>query len=140
MAAWLAALLGVHAPELVNRLVLLCPAATFTRLTTEFMVRVLTSGLLRSEFLVGRTMQWLSSTPDAPSDPVFGLVAANMLTCRTLRRELQPPTKLTDDELRGISAQTLIRDVHTRLLPGAGHALMVDAPEAVVTEMTEALT
>jgi pimeloyl-ACP methyl ester carboxylesterase len=32
---WLAALLGVHAPELVNRLVLLCPAATFTRLTTD---------------------------------------------------------------------------------------------------------
>jgi hypothetical protein len=70
----------VHAPELVNLLVLLCPAATFTRLTTEFMVRVLTSGLLRSEFLVGRTMQWLSSTPDAPSEPIFGLVAANMLT------------------------------------------------------------
>lgn len=103
-------------------------------------------------------MHWLSSTPDAPSDPVIALVAANMLTCRTLRLELQPPTKLTDDELRRISAPTtvvmgdleviygggpeaalarawtLIRDVHTRLLPAAGHALMVDAPEAVVAE------
>lgn len=93
---WLAALLGVHAPELVNRLVLLCPAGTFTRITTEFMVRVLTSSLLRSELPVGRTMQWLSSTPDAPSDPVIALVAANMLTCRTLRLELQPPTRLTE--------------------------------------------
>jgi pimeloyl-ACP methyl ester carboxylesterase len=96
-------------------------------------------------------------------DPIFGLVAANMLTCRTLRRELPPPSKLTDDELRRITAPTTvvigdreviygggpeaaleraqgcIRDVQTRLLPGAGHALTVDCPDALVAELMSAL-
>ncbi len=160
---WLAALLAVHAPELVNRLVLLCPAATFTRITTEFMIRVLTSGLLRSQSLVGRNVQWLSSTPGAASDPAFALVVANLLTCRTLRPELPLPTRLADDELRRINvpttvvigdreviygggpeaalarAEACIPDVRTRLLPGAGHALTVDAPGALVDELTSAL-
>jgi hypothetical protein len=54
------------------------------------MVRVLIASLLRSKILVDRAMQWMSSTPDAPSDPVLTLVAANLLTCRTL--SLDPPT------------------------------------------------
>ena len=37
---WLAALLAVHAPELVNRLVLFCPAGTFAPLSAGFMVRI----------------------------------------------------------------------------------------------------
>jgi pimeloyl-ACP methyl ester carboxylesterase len=45
---WLAALLAVHAPELVNRLVLFCPAGTFAPLSAGFMVRMSASSLLRS--------------------------------------------------------------------------------------------
>lgn len=160
---WLAALLALHAPQLVNRLVLMCPAGTFTRLTREFMVRVLTSSLLRSRFLVGRTIQWMSTTPDAISDPVLALVATNLLTCRALRQEMMAPTAFTDDELRRISApttvvigdrdilyrggprpaiaraQTLIPNVHTRLIEGAGHVLTFDAPDSVLAELTTAL-
>jgi pimeloyl-ACP methyl ester carboxylesterase len=32
---WLGALLGVHAPELVNRLILMSPAGTFDRIATQ---------------------------------------------------------------------------------------------------------
>lgn len=74
-----------------------------------------------------------------------------------------PPTKLSDDELRRISAPTtvllgdreviyaggpqaalaraqrVIPNVRARLLLGAGHVLTLDALEAVVAEMTTAL-
>jgi pimeloyl-ACP methyl ester carboxylesterase len=153
---WLAALLAVHAPDLVNRLVLICPAGTFTPLTAGFMVRVLTASLLRSKTLVDRAIQWMSTTPDAASDPVLTLVGANLLTCRTLRAELPQPVKLADEELRRITvpttvvigdheilyrggaqaalarARTLIPDVRTELVPNAGHVLTLDAPEVVI--------
>jgi pimeloyl-ACP methyl ester carboxylesterase len=45
---WLALLLAEHAPELVNRLVLVCPAGTFAPLSAGFMVRMSASSLLRS--------------------------------------------------------------------------------------------
>jgi pimeloyl-ACP methyl ester carboxylesterase len=37
-------------------------------------------------------------------------------------------------------AKTLIPNVRTELIPGANHILTLDAPEAVVAEMTAALT
>jgi pimeloyl-ACP methyl ester carboxylesterase len=156
---WLAALLAIHAPDLVNRLVLVCPAGTFTPLTAGFMVRVLIASLLRSKILVDRAIQWMSSTPEAPSDPVLTLVSANLLTCRTLRPELPQPVRLTDVDLRRIAvpttvvigdqeilyrggpraalarAETLIPDVRTELVPHAGHVLTLDAPEVVVKAM-----
>jgi len=161
---WLSALLAVYAPELVNRLVLLCPAATLAPLTTQFYVRVLSANLLRSRALTRQALQWMSSTPNAISDSVVALIATSMLSSRTVGSQLRPPTVLTDDELRRISApttvligsqeviyrggpeaalaraKTLIPNVRTELIPGANHILTLDAPEAVVAEMTAALT
>jgi pimeloyl-ACP methyl ester carboxylesterase len=86
--------------------------------------------------------------------------ATSMVSTGPFRREFLPPTKLTDDELRRISAPAtvllgdreviyaggpeaaiarahrLIPNVHTRLLQGAGHVLTLDAPDVVVAEMT----
>lgn len=155
---WLASVLSVHAPELVERLVLLCPAGTFTRLTAEFMVRMVGSSVTRSPALARRSIQWLSSTPDAPSDEVLGLVATILVACRPT---LMPPTALTDDELRSIDVPTtvvigdreviyrggaqaaldrarrLIPDVRTRLVQG-GHVLTLDCPKQVADEVLEA--
>jgi pimeloyl-ACP methyl ester carboxylesterase len=160
---WLAALLAVRAPQLVNRVLLLSPAGTLAPLTFQFFVRMLSSSLLRSPVLVRRSVQWVSSTPDAPSDPAVELIVASMLSCRTLRWEMMPPTVLTDDELRRFSAPTdvfigdceviyrggpeaalaraqkLIPNVRAHLVRGANHMLTLDAPELVVNEMTAAL-
>ncbi|RAV13184.1 hypothetical protein DQP55_10770 [Mycolicibacterium sp. GF69] len=157
---WVAANLAVNAPELVIRLVLLCPAGTFTPLTAGFMGRLLSSSLLRSRTLARRSVQWLSTTPNAPSDPVLGLVATILTTCRPT---LSPPTALTDDELRRVVVPTtvvvgdreviyrggpevaiarahkLIPGVRTCIIPGAGHILTLDAPKAVAAEMVKAL-
>jgi pimeloyl-ACP methyl ester carboxylesterase len=160
---WLAASLAVHAPELVNRLVLLAPAATLGPLPAEFYRRVLTANLLRSPAAAHSFVQWLSDTPGAASDPMLNLMVTNLLSCRLLRSDATSPTVLTDDALRGISAHTtvligdrevvyrggpaaalaraqaLIPNVQARLLPGGGHALTVDAPQALAEAMVAAL-
>ena len=99
---WLAALLALHAPERVSHLLLLCPAATLAPLPVQFFARMLPAGLLRSRFLARRAVQWMSTTPDAMSDPVVELIAENFVACRPMRREIWP-TVLTDDELRRLS-------------------------------------
>ena len=161
---WLAATLAVHAPELVDRLLLLCPAATLAPIPPEFFGRMLSAGLLRSPSLARRAVQWLSATPDVTSDPTVDLIVTSLLTSRTLRLTVTPPTVLKDNQLRGIKAPTavligdreviyrggaqaalaraqkLIPNVRTRLLPGANHALTVDCPKELAAQMTAALT
>jgi pimeloyl-ACP methyl ester carboxylesterase len=160
---WLAANLAVHAPELVNRLVLLAPAATLAPIPVEFYGRLFSSSLLRSPTLARGFVQWLSSTPGAASDPALRLIVTSLLSCRALRLEVTPPTVLADAELRRISADTtvligdrevvyrggpaaalaraqaLIPNVAGTLLPGGGHALTLDVPHALAEAMTAAL-
>ena len=87
------------------------------------------------------------------------VAVTSMVSLRPFRREFLLPSKLTDDELRRISApttvllgdreviyaggpqaalarsQTLIPNVHALILPSAGHILTLDAPDVVVTEI-----
>ena len=160
---WLAANLAVHAPELVNRLVLLCPAATLAPIPAEFYVRVFSSGVLRSAELARRFAQWMSGAPRVYLDPTVDMVVESLLSCRPFRREMTPPTVLADDELRRIATPTtvvigerdvlyrggpeaalararkLIPEVRTCLVPGANHSLTVDCPEELAAEMVTAL-
>lgn len=45
---WLAAVAGVHTPELVNRLVVMSPAATLARITNQWLIRTVSAAMLRS--------------------------------------------------------------------------------------------
>jgi pimeloyl-ACP methyl ester carboxylesterase len=156
---WLAALLALHAPERVSHLVLLTPAATFAPLTIQFFARMGGASLTRSPFLIRRSLQWLSATPDATSTPGVQLIALSATTCRPGRRGMLLPTVFTDDELRQIGAQTTvligdrdviyrggpsaaldraqqnIRNVRTLLVPNANHMLGVDCPALVAAEI-----
>lgn len=160
---WLAANLAVHAPELVSRLALVAPAATLAQIPVEFYRRLFSSGLLRSSAMARGFVQWLSATPDAPSDPTLDLIVVSLLSCRSLRMEVTPPTVLGDDLLRRIAAPTtvlvgdrevvyrggpqaalaraekLIPNVVTYLLPGGNHALTVDRPRPLAKELRRAL-
>lgn len=159
---WLAAQLGLRATECVSHLVLLAPGGTVAPLSSQFWVKTMTPMLLRSPARLRDSLQWMSSTPDAPADPVVDLIALSMLTMRPLRRVIVP-TVLTDDELRRITmpvtvlvgereviyrggpkaalarAQRFIPNVRTQLLPGANHMLTLDCPEALITEIAGAL-
>jgi pimeloyl-ACP methyl ester carboxylesterase len=160
---WLAANLAVHSPDLVNRLVLLCPAATFAPIVLEFYRGVFSASLLRSPDRARRFMQWLSSTPSVESDPVADLIVTSLLSNRSLPTGVTPPTVLADDTLRRISvpttvvigereviyrggpraalarAQKLIPDVQTHLMTGANHMLTIDCPEELASTLAAAL-
>jgi pimeloyl-ACP methyl ester carboxylesterase len=161
---WLAAMLALHAPECVSHLVLLCPAATLAPLRLEFFARMMPPGMLRSIPLARRSLQWLSVTPDAASDPVVDVIAETLMVCRPIRPGIVLPTVLTDPELSRLPSRTTVligdRDViyrggpttalaraqqhipfgHTQLLPNAGHLLTLDCPQLLTTEILAALT
>ncbi|MCV7173158.1 alpha/beta hydrolase [Mycobacterium manitobense] len=160
---WLAANLAVREPKLIERMVLVCPAATLAPLPAEFYMRMFTSGLLRSPVRARRFVRWMSSTPEVMSHPTAELIVSNLLSARILRPEVTLPTVLTDDELRRIGAPTtvvigdqeviyrtgprsaldraeaLIPDLRTVSIPGANHMLTVDAPSRLAAELRTAL-
>jgi pimeloyl-ACP methyl ester carboxylesterase len=161
---WMAANLAVHAPELVNRLVLLAPAATFAPIPVEFYFRVFSPGPLRSPAMARKAVQWLSSTPGASLDPTLDLALTNLVSGRFLRLGVPSPTVLKDDTLRRINAPTtvligdrdviyrggpraalaraqkLIPNVAVSALPGANHWLTVDCPRRLADELVLGLT
>lgn len=158
---WLAAQLALHAPARVSHLVLITPAGTLAPLTLQWWIKMMTPVVLRSPQGVRRFLQWMSSTPDAPTDPGVNLIAVSMLSSRL--RRVTPPSVFTDDELRRITtpvtvligdrdviyrggpqaalarAQEFIPNVRTQLLPGANHMLTLDCPEALITQISGAL-
>lgn len=160
---WLAANLAVQSPEMVNRLVLLCPAATFAPITLEFYRGVLSANLRRSPERARRFVQWLSSTPNVESDSTADLIVTAMLSGRSIPTGLTPPTVLSDETLRRIiapttvvigdreviyrtgphaaitRAQKLIPNVQTHLIAGANHMLTIDCPKELAAALAEAL-
>jgi pimeloyl-ACP methyl ester carboxylesterase len=160
---WLAANLAVQAPGLVNRLVLLCPAATFAPITLKFYQGVFSASLSRSPDRARGFVQWLSSTPNVEIDPTADLIVTALLSNKPVPTGLTPPSVLSDDMLRRIAvpttvligdreviyrggphaaigrAQRLIPDVRTRLIPGANHMLTVDCPSELADELLLAL-
>lgn len=160
---WLAANLALHAPELTNRLVLLCPAATFSPITLQFYRGVFSTSLSRSADRARGFVQWLSSTPNVDTNPGADLIVTALLSNKSLPTGLTSPTVLSDDKLQRIAvpttvligdreviyrggpqaalarAQRLIPDVRTQLIPGANHMLTVDCPTELANELLTAL-
>ncbi len=159
---WMAANLAVLSPELVNRLVLLCPAGTFAPIVREFYRRLFPSMVLRSPERARLFVQWLSATPQVESHPTADLIITALLSGSGVPPGLATPGVLTDDELRRITAPTtvvigewekiyrggpraalaraqLIPDVHAHLINGANHMLTVDAPRQLTDVMLKAL-
>jgi pimeloyl-ACP methyl ester carboxylesterase len=160
---WLAANLAVQSPEIVNRLVLLCPAATLAPITLAFYRGVLSANLRRSPERARRFIQWMSSTPNVETDPTADLILTAVLSGKSMPTGLTPPTVLSDDTLRRITVPTtvligdreviyrggphaalarakrLIPDVQTHLMPDANHMLTVDCPDELAAAMLRAL-
>ena len=91
---WLATQLALHAPEHPSHLVLLTPAATLAPLPLQWWIRMLTPVVLRSPRGTRHFLQWMSSTPDAHTDPALNLIAVSMPSSR-LRRVTPPSVAAT---------------------------------------------
>lgn len=151
------------APEFVNRLVLLCPAATFAPITLEFYRGVFSANLRRSPERARQFMQWLSNTPNVETDPIADLIVTALLTSKHIPTAVTPPTVLSDDTLRRIAvpttvligdreviyrggphaaiarAQRLIPDVRTHLIARANHMLTIDSPDELTDRLLKEL-
>lgn len=160
---WLAANLAIQAPDIVNRLVLLCPAATFAPIVLQFYRGVFSASLTRSPNRARAFVQWLSTTPTVNTDPAADLIVTALLSNKPVPTGLTPPTVLSDETLRQISmpttvligdreviyrggphaaiarARRLIPDVRAHLIPGAGHMLTVDCSGELADELLTAL-
>ena len=148
----------------MNRLVLLCPAATFAPIIIEFYRGMFSANLLRSPERARQFMQWLSNTPNVETDPIadpdYDGAADRQSKCRP---GVTPPTVLSDDTLRRIAVPTtvvigdreviyrggphaaiarahrLIPNVHTHLIARANHMLAIDCPEELADRLIKAL-
>ena len=111
---WLALDYAAAAPQRVQALVLLSPAASILPLVKQFALRGMLMMLLPTRFTVGAFMHWLGFR-DSPDDPTGRETRAIDLTYLGLRhfrfsRETAriAPTVYSDSELRSMQVPTLL--------------------------------
>jgi pimeloyl-ACP methyl ester carboxylesterase len=159
---WLATALALHAPELVEKAVLLCPAGGLAPLTPQFILRAIPGMLTKSRALLRWYWAWFFHDKRKVDHPATDLFVNAWITFRQPREFVQP-TVFTDEELRSIQvettlligeqeviykngpkaalqrAQALIPGVRTHLVPAAGHVLTLDNPDETGRLMLEGL-
>lgn len=102
---WLALNVAVAAPERVQRLVLLSPAASFLRIVRQFTLRGMLTVLVPTRLTVNSFMRWLGITDTSVRELMYlGLKHFRMPgeTSRVI------PTVFSDDQLRALRVPTLL--------------------------------
>jgi pimeloyl-ACP methyl ester carboxylesterase len=158
---WLALNLALAAPERVDRLVLMSPAASLLPMRMEFYIRGFLGMTIPLKFLNDSFTQFLFGTPGAVSKFSQLVNQVNLGTKCFRPQKFVIPTIFSDDELRRVSQPTLLLigdkeviydphkalaraaglfpNIRTELVPGAGHAMMADRPDLVNRSIVEFL-
>lgn len=147
---WLSLNLALNAPERVERMVLLAPAASFVPMVKQFYLRVMGAGLLPG--LMSRSFaQWcVAPGHTAPA----AMVEQFHMGLKHYRwGPVRMPDLYTDEELRQIDvpalllmgdheviydaeaaiarARRLLKGLTVTMIPDAGHALSIEQPDLV---------
>jgi pimeloyl-ACP methyl ester carboxylesterase len=144
---WVTMNLALYAPERVKKIALLSPPAAFVPFNKMFMLRLVPSMLFPIRFFIKNSIRPLFV--NRPNDIYFEQLA---LAAKCKFQEVFP-TEFTDDELRHLKipalllvgekevilsgrkaidrAKLLMPDIHTEMIPEAGHILSMDQPEMV---------
>lgn len=155
-----AAHFALHAPERLNRLILLCPAATLAPFNPRFMLQAIPALLFKTPSVIRRSLRSSFYSKENTTDPVTELVVMGfrsfiqkailppVLSDAELRRLHMPVTLLIGDHeviYRGgpaaalTRAMQLIPDIRAHIIPQASHILLADNSDAVVARMLEGL-
>ncbi|SDM17552.1 alpha/beta fold hydrolase [Allokutzneria albata] len=150
---WIAANQALHTPGRLASITLIEPSRVLAELRPVFAVRTLWNHLLRVESLWREYLEWCSRTSPAVRD-------LQVMGSMRFRKRLMPPRKLGKKQLAGITVPTLvllgatspvlrvqraagraslIPNAEVVVIPGAGHALPSEQPDAVNTRITEFL-
>jgi len=146
---------ALHAPDRVNRIVLLAPAASLLRIRIGFWLRMLPLLVLPTRPILDRVSRWLSVRQDVSKSVVVEQMFLSMRHRKRTRRVW--PGVFTDEELRSVGAPTLlligeqeviyepraameratrcIPHIEAEIIPNAGHALSFDQPKSVDTRV-----
>lgn len=148
---WLALNFALSAPERVQRMILLAPAASLLSLVSQFYIRGIPTFLFPIRPLITSFMRWMT---------VEGFVANKLFVeqfvmgMKHFRSQIRVfPTVFTDDELQQIKAHTLlligaqeviynpelaakrakrlIPNIEAKLVPDASHGLPMEQPGLV---------
>jgi pimeloyl-ACP methyl ester carboxylesterase len=164
--AWLALNYAVAAPERVQRLVLLSPAASILPLVRQFSLRGMLMVLFSTRFAVKSFMRWLGfneSSGDTDARNVVDLIYLGLKHFRVPRETLRvAPTVFSDDQLRMMQVPTLlligdheviydparalararrlIPDFQGELVPRASHDMCVSQHRIVDARIVDFLT
>jgi pimeloyl-ACP methyl ester carboxylesterase len=150
---------ALSAPERVDKLVLLSPAATFVALRPEFYVRSFGAVLAPVRPLIDSLAQWMTAAPIESHAKVIEQFALGLKHFRWGNQVY--PSVFSDEELGGLKAPVLLvlgeaeviydpvqalaratrvlPNLSARILPAAGHAINLDQPEAVNDVMLQFL-
>jgi len=163
--AWLALNHTVSAPERVQKLVLLSPAASFLSPVMQFNLRGMLMGLFPTRLTVNSTMGWMGFK-ETPGDPVAHLVL-DLIYLGLKHFRIPPetarimPSVFSDDELRRVEvpvqlllgdrevmydpgkalarAQALLPDFDGELVPNSSHEMCASQYQIVNARMLEFL-
>jgi pimeloyl-ACP methyl ester carboxylesterase len=165
---WLSLSYALAAPDRVEKLVLLSPAASVLPLVTQFGLRGTLMFLWPRRFMVSRFMRWLGfedsrGTTAAPGLDVIGLMHLGLRHFRPPQETLRiAPTVFSDGELQALRVPTLlllgdreviydparamararrlIPNIEGALLPGTSHDMTSSQCRAVDARVLDFLT
>ncbi|WP_344885426.1 alpha/beta hydrolase [Allokutzneria multivorans] len=150
---WITANQALHTPERLASVTLIEPSRVLAELRPIFAVRTVWNRVIGAESLWREYLEWSSRTAPAVRE-------LQLLGSMRFRKRLMPPRKLGKKQLAGISVPTLvllgatspvqrvqraagraslIPNAEVAVIPGAGHALATEQPEAVNTRITDFL-
>jgi pimeloyl-ACP methyl ester carboxylesterase len=154
LGGWLALMMGIHAPERVQRIVAIAPAS-FVGLNYQFLLRSIWAALRPTRDRIASVVRYMS----APTSPLNEDVIIGMQLVFKHLSPAQPVTRrFTDAELRSLTVPTLIMagayeviyaaeklmrrakrlvpNVETVIIPDASHGILYEQPDAVINQIT----
>ncbi len=157
LGGWLALMMGIYAPERVERIVSIAPAS-FVRLNYQFLFRSIWAALNPTQKRISSVVKYMS----APSSPINeDIVTGMQLVFKHVSPMQPPPRRFSDSELQGIEAPTLImvgeyeviyqhnklikraseqiKGVQTCVIPNASHGILYEQSDLVLEKVKDFL-
>lgn len=148
---WTALNMALCAPERVQRIALLAPAASFVPLNGQFGLRTVLMAVFRKPWAIDSFLRWAVMKGNPIPERMAEQFTVGMQNFRW--QQIVRPNVYTDSELRQIKApvlllfgdheviedwraaqeraRRLLPNVQSETIPGAAHALIVEQPQAV---------
>lgn len=159
---WQTLNMTINAPQRVERMVLLSPAAAFARLRWQLFMRMLPVFVRPTRDMFYWSLQWLTSMPLGKYHPLAEQFMIGALSFKPQELSLGVVSVFTDDELRQIKIPTLLLigehdgtcktsvvlerarrvmpHINAELIAGGGHLFPVDQADATNARMLAFLT